>query len=368
MSLLMLLQSAAPVVADNTPGSYTLNTKRMSRTFNPLATISNTTPSGMTSIRTNNPALYYIGLLPGANSYISNRLTAAGKSAYGVTFKFTGQAISIGAKLGHLNLWVNDELQNQTPVDLSSTSIVTYTFANGLSNAEVFIEFGNNTQFSSLSINSGAQISRVATKRKLFVYGDSWIEGASYMTRSDGVKRNAPGMLHMGWLTGFYLDADIYYHGIGGTAYRSGAGVNDYGSDTRLQFVKEVKPDDLLVVGSINSPSDYDGAKLFYNKMHTSLPETKVYVQGRQSYGDSTNRADVSSSDPDLRKAIVDAGTVSGSVFPNLEKWITGTGHSLSGTGDAFLYHNGENPNHLTDAGNDYYAKKSASALIKMMV
>ena len=384
MSLLLQLlrQSASPPpveVSDPTlltltplsdkPAGYVFNTQKALRQVENGVTVQPISTFGSGKVVPWNDAhMDKIGLLPSttSSSPVSNLLTSAGKSAYGLSFLFTGTTFDVEASGGHVNVWVGDKLASSAPVDISTGVGVRVTLPAAVTSKEVTVELGRDTKLTGLRIPSGASINRTGKqRRKLFVFGDSWIEGAAYETRSDGVKRNAPNMLHMGWLTGLYLDADIYYHGIGGTAYRTGTGVNDYGSDWRVSFINQVKPDDVLVVGSINSPGpDTEGARAFYGKVSTANPGTSIYVQGRQSYGDSTNTP---GADTDFQTAIAEYPAVKGYVSPRVEKWITGTGNSLNGTGLAALYHNGENVNHLTDEGNDFYAQKSAQSLIRMV-
>lgn len=319
----------------------------------------------------NSRSLTRLGLLPrdAAATEAWNALTGHGSSTWAVEFTHTGRLFTVDMTGGHVNVWVDGKRATDWPQAVSGSKSVTVDLGT-TGTRTIMVEMGADSTLAGIRVPDGATIAATTTpRRKLFVYGDSWIAGSSYEQANVGKGGStgtlAPQMRHLGWLTGRYLDADTYYAGIGGTAYGASDEGNNYAADARVAQIVAVKPDEVVVCGSINSGTDNSvGAALFYSKLRERLPSTRIVVIGRQSYGDGTNSGGV---DVDIKAAADAAPNVIGYVSPRAEKWITGTGNSVSGTGQAALYHNGENVNHLTDAGNLYYAERQAQAVARLL-
>lgn len=360
-----------PPVEQNLPIGYTFMADVAAM---PLATGVIVTPEARTTSGTfykwNTSFLTRLGLVPRdpAAAEVTNLLSGHGSSAFAVEFTFTGDRFWVDAYGGHINVWVDGKRATDWPTPVTGSQSIRVDLGASATRT-ILVETGADTRLAGIRSANGDIQATKTPRRRLFVYGDSWIAGAAFHVAppvGDGTnKRNSPQMRHLGWLTGRYLDADTYYAGIGGTAYGASDGGNNYAADSRVAQIVAVKPDEVVVCGSINSGTDNSvGAALFYSKLRERLPSTRIVVIGRQSYGDGTNSGGV---DADIKAAADAAPNVLGYVSPRAEKWITGTGDTLSGTGQAALYHNGENRNHLSDAGNLYYAEMTAKAVARLL-
>ena len=314
-----------------------------------------------------------LGLVPTSllSTEAEQTLTARGKSTYAVEFDFTGSTFDVEATGGWINVWADDQ-QVGSPVLLSGSQAVRVTLPSATAR-RIVVECGAETSLSGTDVKctlSGirhfAGVLSVPTvqRRRLFIVGDSWVEGASY----DAAGVNAPAMRHMAWLAGRYAGADVYYNGRSGSGYKATQNFNGhYGYSTRVAQVVSAAPDDVLVFGSINDFQTADtttNASAYYSTLAAQLPNANVVVVGRQSFNNSSNANGV---DEDIQAGITGHPNVIGYVSPRAEAWITGTGHTLSGTGDAAIYHNGNNQQHLSDAGNLYYGRKLAQVLADLL-
>lgn len=343
----------------------------------PLASGVTVTPEARTAAGTfykwNTSFLTRLGLVPKdpAAAEVTNLLSGHGSSAFAVEFTFTGDRFWVDAYGGHVNVWVDGARATDWPTPVTGSQSIRVDLGTSATRT-ILVETGADTRLSGIRAANGDVQATKTPRRRLFVYGDSWIAGAAFHVAppvGDGTnKRNSPQMRHLGWLTGRYLaGADPYYAGLGGTAYGNtgGSGTNDYAADWRVDQIVKADPHEIVVCGSINSGSNNtEGATAFYRKIEERLPSARIIVIGRQSYGDGTNSGGV---DADIKAAADAAPNVLGYVSPRAEKWITGIGDTLSGTGQAALYHNGENRNHLSDAGNLYYAEMTAKAVARLL-
>lgn len=208
------------------------------------------------------------------------------------------------------------------------------------------------------------------TAPTLAIAGDSYVEGT---LEAGDFRLDA-----LAWLIGRVLAAPTYVAGYGGTGYVAGATQTPprhYLSENRVAPIIAAAPDVLVVFGTINdngtsSATIQSNATALYNRVATDLPSTKVIVVGPESYNDASNTSTINLANRNaVKAAALDAPNVVGFVDPMAEQWITGTGNSTSPTGDgnADIYHNGGNLNHLTKAGNRYYAEKVASAIASLI-
>lgn len=227
----------------------------------------------------------------------------------------------------------------------------------------------SNMGFEGVDIDQGATLAPTTERPHLFIMGDSWVEGGSWHPNAEGMNVNDPALVHMAHLTGRILDASTYIGGYGGTGYVNGATATTprhYASPWRTDFIVQSRPDAVLVFGSINDSTTDEAvgtnATALFDRLNTELPGVPVIVVGRQSYGPNSHNSTTTDSSPHLRTAADAAPNVSGYVDPVAEDWITGTGNTVSPTGDgtADLYHNGHHLNHLSLAGNRFYAEKLA--------
>lgn len=219
---------------------------------------------------------------------------------------------------------------------------------------------------------AGATITKPApTAPTLAIYGDSWVEGT---LEAGDVRLDA-----MAWLTGRILDAPTYVNGYGGTGYINGNAATParhYGAEDRISRVIAAAPKVIVVFGTINDNGVTDkttvttAAAALYSRIATDLPGTKVIVVGPESYNNASNTGAANLANRDaVKAAALAAPNVVGFIDPMAEAWVTGTGTTTSpaGNGTADLYHNGANLNHLSKAGNRYYAEKLATAIAALV-
>lgn len=232
------------------------------------------------------------------------------------------------------------------------------------------IEF-DDMLFGGLDVDPGDTVTAGAARPTLGIHGDSWVEGAS-ATAANG---NDPHLLHMACLTGRMLDADCVIGGIGGTGYVNGATATPprhYNATDRTGPLVTTAPKTLLVFGTINDNGTGLGAAVteFIQARAADMPNTKLIIVGPESYNNSTNAGIGGTSvDAQMQTACAGQPNVLAYISPRQEQWITGTGNTVTPAGDgtADLYHNGENLNHLSRAGNRYYAEKLAAKVAALV-
>lgn len=223
--------------------------------------------------------------------------------------------------------------------------------------------------FNGLRLPAAAWVTPTPARPKLYVLGDSWVEGASYYYDGGTLKNNSD-LMHMAFLTGRLLDASCFIGGISGSGYVGRQSVSEhYAAEPRMLNVVRSGAACVVVFGSINdstsSAPEGANATTLYSRIAADLPTTDVVVVGRQSYGTSA----LTNSSPYLKTAALAAPNVVTYADPRAENWVTGTGNSTAPAGDgtADIYHNGDNTSHLTVAGNRYYAERLAALVAAAM-
>lgn len=213
-----------------------------------------------------------------------------------------------------------------------------------------------------LDVGPGDVIAATAERAKLFIVGDSWVEGTSVTA---GVLH--PDLWHMAFLTGRMLDASCFIGGISGSGYTARSAQDEHylGYYRKLHAV-QARPRAVLIFGSVNDGGGGSAlvgtnAAALFSHLAIELPATRVIVVGPQSYGNVAT----SDSSPYLKTAALAAPNVASYSDPRAEQWVTGTGNSTAptGNGTADVYHNGYNTSHLTAAGNAYYAARLADVV-----
>lgn len=328
--------------------------------------------SAGTRLPWDSPSIRREGLVPGGTAgapvAVSNQVNSSGHTAITARVLHTGSSIAVHLYRGTatekaVGYRIEIDGVDVTGLVTSATSRTVRIEFGQVREREIRVEMAG-MNFGGFDVAPGSNVTAPPAHVKLAVYGDSWVEGTSY-----GPDGNDPHIVHMGYLTGKKLGMDVYVHGIGGTGYVNGATATpprDYGADTRLAiFETSVKPDWWVFFGTINdgNTDTTTVASTMFNRLATSVPASKLIVVGQESYSNGTNAG--KTGDNFLRAAIATAPNVKAFISPRDEAWITGTGNTVTPTGDgnADQYHNGNNVSHLSLAGNAYYADRLKAAL-----
>lgn len=341
------------------------------------STYSDTSPLGSNRVRHewDSSNLRRLGLLANAQATtppsVANKFAVSSKqSPWAVEFIHTGSRFVFRVRLNGVadatkvyHLHVNGEKATAAPVP-GATETVLVDFGTSATRT-IRIEF-DDMLFGGIDVDPSDTVTAGAARPSLGIHGDSWVEGASWV---GGV--NDPHLLHMAYLTGRILDADCVIGGIGGTGYINGATntpPRHYNAPDRISPLVSAAPKTLLVFGTINDTNVGIGAAVteFIQARASDMPNTKLIIVGPQSYNNSTNTAiGGATTDAQMQTACVGQPNVLAYISPRQEQWITGTGNTVTpaGNGNADIYHNGENVNHLSKAGNRYYAEKLATAV-----
>jgi hypothetical protein len=206
---------------------------------------------------------------------------------------------------------------------------------------------------------------------KVVMYGDSWTEGYTYPT------------IHLEsaytWQLGEMLDAEIFTCGQAGTGYVTNPGSFEApftDSVNRLPAIASISPDIIFIFGSLNDDGAsgiQTAASSVYSTLASSVPNAKIIVAGPQSTGGSpsANRQAndlavnlAANAAPNVIGYISQIGINTGSGFS--DPWINGTGTISSGSGNNFIFIQPAG-NHLTDAGNQYYARRFFKEIISII-
>jgi hypothetical protein len=222
--------------------------------------------------------------------------------------------------------------------------------------------------FRSIAVPSGVTITATAvTRKKVFVLGDSWVEGGS--TASP----------HATWphaigptLARLLGDVEVFYGGQGSTGYTvtPGAPKTVYGSSDRLTALYACAPDYVIVWGTQNddatASSVQAAATALFSAIATNLAAAKVIVVGPVStkYSLSGTRQ---TSTTGLKAAATGSTNVIGGyvIDPHNNNWISGDGDLDSpdglGMADYAMHTDG---NHPTIFGAAYYARRVIEEIV----
>ena len=316
------------------------------------------------------PAIRHLGNLSwetttswSAGAVMTNVIDISGRTeAWSVEFKHRGSRMG----LRFTSAGASTNRAFRVYVDGEAATDYTYPSAN----TQYALDFGSESVrtirvdmcgvgWAGLDLDPGDGIAPTAERAKLYILGDSWVEGDA----RDSLGADCADLFHMAFLTGRLLDASCFIGGISGTGY-SGSEPTGYGSTYRRLHIVQSGALCVLPFGSINDGaggSELVGtnAAALFSHLAVNLPSAKLVVVGPQSY---CSRATTDSS-PYLKAAALAAPNVAAYADPQADDWVTGTGHSVTPAGDgtADLYHNGYNTSHLTVAGNRFYAETLAA-------
>ena len=207
-----------------------------------------------------------------------------------------------------------------------------------------------------------SRVQATAPRKKLYILGDSWVEGKSYRPKADGTgNENGPGFEHMAFLTARLLNMAPDIGGIGGTGYVNRYPDASYGAQRRMDRLVAAKPDAVLVFGSINDGGNPDvevRAKEVYQRLANELPGVPVLVCATQDWSES-DTPNATAPNPGHAAAVAVSPNVKGHVEPTVENWVTGAHKGLVNN----VYDNA----HLTTFGNRLYAEKLAQFIAKSL-
>lgn len=366
MSLLALLTgSAAPVPPESTPApevtAEPLRLLTRAQTIDAPVVERTITTAGLTA-----PAL-----IPGRTVQTAD-LTLIGTTAamdrgnfeaHSWEFQTDAAAVVLRLKAGGLNMRAHRVYVDDSPI------VAPYHRQD--TDAQVKIDLGAAGTWRTIRVDlsalilqgidvpTDARVQATAPRKKLYILGDSWIEGASYRPKADGTgNENGPGFEHMAFLTARMLNAAPIIGGFGGTGYVNRAPNQHYGSPTRLDRLVSHKPDAVLVFGSINDGGADCGpnATAVYQRIATDLPGIPVIVSGTQDWGQTPGPAPGNQTILNAAKA---APNVVGTVDTLAEDWVP--------AGDAVLNNKAHNNAHLTTEGNAYYGERTAQVIAKAL-
>lgn len=337
-------------------------------------TFGSTTFAGSRRIAWGDPTISTVGLTPSTRattppSVENAQVASTGHAPYGIEFTIAGAtqfAFHITTNQdsrpeGAVRFYVDGNPTTAAPVELTSAAVRVQLPDAGTHRVRIDVA---SLWFACIDVPASATVTPTAKRAPtLMIYGDSWVEGASYDTPMGLGGPNHPNIENMAWMTGRILDAPTFVNGISGTGYVAGS--PNYRDDSRFSQIVYADPDVLLVFGTINDDGIDVSAQAasFFARVATELPDCKVIVCGPQSFNTESNTPDANHGT--LLAAAADAPNVVGIIDPLTEAWITGTGNSASPTGDgnADVFHNGYNLRHLTLAGNRYYAERLAARI-----
>ncbi|MBB1511967.1 hypothetical protein H5399_05030 [Tessaracoccus sp. MC1627] len=204
-----------------------------------------------------------------------------------------------------------------------------------------------------IDTTAGAIVTATRPRTKVYILGDSWVQGYSYVSDGAAGIQNGPGLEHMAFVTGRLLDASMVIGGIGGSGYgaRQAEGLH-YASAARMSRIVDHAPDYLIVFGSINDDNDAEStagtyAAELYAHVAANLPSCRIVVVGVQDYGQA---GVVTDSSPTVTTATAAAPNVAAYVQPRVLDWVP--------TGDSTINNTAYNNAHLTVYGNRFYAEK----------
>lgn len=369
MSLLALLTgSAAPVAPEPTPApeiaAEPLRLLTRAQTIDAPVVERTITTAGLTA-----PALIPGRTVPTADLALIGTTAAMDRNqfeAHSWEFQTDADAVVLRLKAGGLNMRAHRVYVDGSPI------VAPYHRQD--TDAQVKIDLGAagtwrtiRVDLSALSlqgidVSTDARVQATAPRKKLYILGDSWVEGASYRPKADGTgNENGPGFEHMAFLTARMLNASPIIGGAGGTGYVNRAPNQHYGATSRMDRLISHRPDLVLVFGSINDGGNSlveANAKEVYGRIANELPGVPVLVCATQDYGGGAPAA--TPPNPGHTAAVAASPNVKGHVEPCVENWVT--------TENAATVNNWQyNTAHLTTYGNLYYAEKLAAFIAKSL-
>jgi lysophospholipase L1-like esterase len=222
------------------------------------------------------------------------------------------------------------------------------------------------TEFAALRISPTDFVGPTTLQHaKTYWLGDSWLEGAFDVTTLNNFGQRASLMLNF----------HHYQAGQGGTGYTNNGGGGTkapYTDAARLAAIGTVKPDYVIVEGSINddsaTPSAITAAATsVYSQIAALSPNSKIIVIGPQSTGNTVS-AGRAANRTALQAAATAAPNVIGFIDANAEAWVTGTGKMGATTSDGPAdYMVQTDGSHLSAVGADIYGRRAAAAIAKLI-
>lgn len=205
---------------------------------------------------------------------------------------------------------------------------------------------------------------RGKTRTKLFILGDSWIEGGNDSTSKHAKWPHAiaPTIARL-----LGDDVEVFYGGQGSTGYTTtpGAPKTTFGDSDRLTALYSCAPAYVLVWGTQNDDANHASvqaaASAMFSAIGTNLPSAKILLVGPAS----TRRVGIgnrANSVAALRAAAAAASNVVGGyvISPYSDGWISGNGDldtpDGQGSGDYMMH---TDLNHPTLFGAAYYARRA---------
>lgn len=362
MSILGLLTSAAPVV---TPGAPPPVADQPLRLLSLVQTVDAPVVERAATISPlAGPALTVGGYTVPTSSLRLIGTTQPGDRGgvepHSWEWRTNASEVTLRVKLGGLNMpavqvFVDDSPTAHPYIRLSADSQVQVPLGQHGTWRTVRVDISGSTLVG-VDVPGAASVQDTAPRKKLYILGDSWVEGKSYRPKADGTTgvENGPGFEHMAFLTARLLNAAPIIGGIGGTGYVNRAPDSHFGAARRMDRLIGHQPDMVLVFGSINDGGNTgveEAAKTLYGRLANELPTTPVLVCATQDWSE-TDTPNATAPNPGHAAAVAVSPNVKGHVEPTVENWVTGAHKGLVNN----VYDNA----HLTTFGNRLYAEKLA--------
>lgn len=221
----------------------------------------------------------------------------------------------------------------------------------------------------SVAVPAGVTVTKTTdVRKKLFILGDSWIEGGTEASpHATWPHAIAPSLARM-----FGPTVEVFFGGQGSTGYTTtpGAPKTAFGNTDRVSAVTSVAPNYLLVWGTQNDDANFASvqaaATAMFSAVATALPACEIILVGAAStrYDISGNRRDSTAA---LRAAAAAAPNVIGGyvIAPHMENWMTGNGNIATpdgnGIADMAMAADG---NHPTVFGAAYVARRAMENIV----
>ena len=306
----------------------------------------------------------------GGSSGSSGSNTVTLTSATGVPrvgYTVSGSGIASGAKLTAIS---SDGLT--LTLDINNTGPVsgTITFGGVTTQRRIRVLLIN-AYFGGINTGTYDAVSPAEQKQlKVVMYGDSWTEGYTYPTTHLDAAYT--------WQLGEMLNAEVFTCGQAGTGYVTNPGSPEglFTDSTRLARIADINPDVVFIFGSLNDDGKsgiQTAASSVYSTLASSVPNAKIIVAGPQSTGGTpspnrqSNNTAVSaaaSAAPNVIGFINQIGTYDSTLLAWIDSWLNGSGYS---TGNNTIFINPTSITHLTDEGNQYYARRFFKEIVRLL-